>query len=133
MAAPLLCGGVTVFGALKQYGAGTTAKDVGIIGIGGLVRTCTLSCQDRIQLLAFQGNVGVLFAKAFGANVTAISHSDTKKADSERMGATRCMWVHAFWRFGDSLLFAVIATGDGSSKHFEPFAGSIDLLLCTVG
>lgn len=38
MAAPMLCGGVTVFSPLKQYGAGTTAKDVGIVGIGGLVR-----------------------------------------------------------------------------------------------
>jgi alcohol dehydrogenase (NADP+) len=37
-AAPMLCGGVTVYSPLTQYGAGTTAKDVGIIGIGGLVR-----------------------------------------------------------------------------------------------
>jgi alcohol dehydrogenase (NADP+) len=41
MAAPMLCGGITVFGPLKHYGAGTTAKDVGIIGIGGLVRVHT--------------------------------------------------------------------------------------------
>lgn len=35
LAAPMLCGGVTVFSPLRQYGAGKTAKDVGIIGIGG--------------------------------------------------------------------------------------------------
>ena len=35
LAAPMLCGGATVFSPLKQYGAGTTAKDVGIVGIGG--------------------------------------------------------------------------------------------------
>jgi len=46
MAAPMLCGGVTVFGPLKQYGAGTTAKDVGIVGIGGLVRMHSLFSQD---------------------------------------------------------------------------------------
>ena len=41
MAAPMLCGGITVFAPLKHYGAGTTAKEVGIIGIGGLVRVHT--------------------------------------------------------------------------------------------
>jgi len=98
MAAPMLCGGVTVFSPLKKYGAGTTAKDVGIVGIGGL------------------GHFGVLFAKALGAKVTAISHSDSKKADAEQMGATR-----------------FIATGDGSTANFEPYARSLDLIICTVG
>lgn len=37
IAAPMLCGGATVYSPLKEYGAGTTAKDVGIVGIGGLV------------------------------------------------------------------------------------------------
>jgi len=46
MAAPMLCGGITVFGPLKHYGAGTTAKDVGIIGVGGLVRVHTLFNQE---------------------------------------------------------------------------------------
>jgi alcohol dehydrogenase (NADP+) len=36
VAAPMLCGGVTVYTPLKQYGAGTERKNVGIIGIGGL-------------------------------------------------------------------------------------------------
>lgn len=36
VAAPMLCGGVTVYSPLKQYGAGTERKRVGIIGIGGL-------------------------------------------------------------------------------------------------
>lgn len=36
IAAPMLCGGVTVYSPLVQYGAGKTAKDVGIVGIGGL-------------------------------------------------------------------------------------------------
>jgi len=97
MAAPMLCGGVTVFGPLKHYGAGTTAKEVGIVGIGGL------------------GHFGVLFAKALGANVTAISQSDSKKVDAEQMGATR-----------------FIATRDGSSKNFEPYSRSLDLIICTV-
>jgi alcohol dehydrogenase (NADP+) len=36
IAAPMLCGGVTVYSPLRQYGAGTERKEVGIIGIGGL-------------------------------------------------------------------------------------------------
>jgi len=75
----------------------------------------------------------VLFAKALGANVTAISHSDSKKADAEQMGATRCMCSFATYYFIDSLWFAVIATGDGSSQNFEPYARSLDLIICTVG
>lgn len=35
-AAPMLCGGVTVYSPLKKNGCGTTAKRVGIVGIGGL-------------------------------------------------------------------------------------------------
>lgn len=35
-AAPMLCGGITVYSPLKKNGCGTTAKRVGIVGIGGL-------------------------------------------------------------------------------------------------
>ncbi|KAI9366992.1 chaperonin 10-like protein [Aspergillus egyptiacus] len=63
-AAPLLCGGVTVFAPLRRFGAGP-GKSVGIVGIGGL------------------GHMGVLFAKAMGCDsVIAISRSSAKKADA---------------------------------------------------
>ncbi|KAL4869689.1 hypothetical protein BDV12DRAFT_185012 [Aspergillus spectabilis] len=63
-AAPLLCGGVTVFAPLRRFGAGP-GKRVGIIGIGGL------------------GHMGLLFAKAMGSDsVTAISRSSSKKGDA---------------------------------------------------
>ncbi|BGO96164.1 hypothetical protein NBRC10512v2_007888 [Rhodotorula toruloides] len=97
IAAPMLCGGVTVHSPLVQYGAGKTAKDVGIVGIGGL------------------GHFGLLFAKALGANVTAISHSESKKADAEKMGATR-----------------FIATHSGSDDDFAPYKRSLDLIICTT-
>lgn len=69
-AAPLLCGGVTVFAPLKKYNAGP-GKTVGIVGIGGL------------------GHLGVLFAKALGVDrVVAISRSSSKRADAlEGLGA----------------------------------------------
>lgn len=43
-AAPMLCGGITVYSPLKNYGAGP-GKTVGIVGVGGL------------------GHFGLLFAK----------------------------------------------------------------------
>ncbi|KAF7133957.1 hypothetical protein CNMCM5793_005483 [Aspergillus hiratsukae] len=63
-AAPLLCGGVTVFAPLRKYGAGP-GKAVGIIGIGGL------------------GHMGILFAKALECErVVAISRSSSKRGDA---------------------------------------------------
>ncbi|SNX82990.1 related to alcohol dehydrogenase [Melanopsichium pennsylvanicum] len=68
-AAPMLCGGLTVFSPLIRNGAGP-GKRVGIVGIGGL------------------GHFGVMFAHALGAQVVAISHSPRKKEDALKMGAS---------------------------------------------
>ncbi|KAF2419884.1 GroES-like protein [Tothia fuscella] len=63
-AAPMLCGGVTLYSPLKREGCGP-GKKVGIVGLGGL------------------GHFGVLFAKALDADsVTVISRSNTKNANS---------------------------------------------------
>lgn len=68
-AAPMLCGGVTLYSPLKHNGCGP-GKRVGIIGVGGL------------------GHFGVLFAKAMGADkVVAISRKAAKAEDSLKMGA----------------------------------------------
>jgi D-arabinose 1-dehydrogenase-like Zn-dependent alcohol dehydrogenase len=69
VAAPMLCGGITTYSPIKAQGAGP-GKTVGIVGIGGL------------------GHFGLIWAKALGADVVAISTSDSKKADAEKMGAT---------------------------------------------
>lgn len=69
-AAPMLCGGVTVWSPLVNNGAGP-GKRVGVLGIGGL------------------GHFALLFAKALGCDeVVAISRSSAKKADAEKMGVT---------------------------------------------
>ena len=70
MAAPMLCGGVTVYSPIKENGA-APGKTVGIVGIGGL------------------GHFGLIFAKALGADVVAISHTESKRADAEKMGASK--------------------------------------------
>jgi len=68
-AAPMLCGGITLYSPLKKNGCGP-GKKVGIIGIGGL------------------GHFGILYAKALGADkVTAISRTGAKKADAMKLGA----------------------------------------------
>jgi D-arabinose 1-dehydrogenase-like Zn-dependent alcohol dehydrogenase len=69
-AAPMMCGGITVYSPLKNNGAGP-GKKVGIVGLGGL------------------GHFGVLFAKALGCEtVVAISRRRNKVEDAEAMGAT---------------------------------------------
>jgi D-arabinose 1-dehydrogenase-like Zn-dependent alcohol dehydrogenase len=68
-AAPMMCGGITVYSPLKNNGAGP-GKRVGIVGVGGL------------------GHFGVLFAKAMGCEkVVAISRRRNKEKDAREMGA----------------------------------------------
>lgn len=68
IAAPLLCGGITAFSPLLRNGAGP-GKKVGIMGIGGI------------------GHMGIMLAKAMGAEVYAISRSNAKKEDALQLGA----------------------------------------------
>jgi D-arabinose 1-dehydrogenase-like Zn-dependent alcohol dehydrogenase len=68
-AAPMMCGGVTVYSPLKRYGCGP-GKTVGIVGVGGL------------------GHFGVLFAKALGADkVVGISRKNEKREEVLKLGA----------------------------------------------
>lgn len=69
-AAPLLCAGITVYSPLRHFGLAQPGLHVGVVGLGGL------------------GHVAVKFAKAFGAKVTVISTSPSKKEEAiERLGA----------------------------------------------
>src|SRR5580704_15090622 len=93
-AAPLLCGGITVYSPLRNHGVRPSSR-VGIIGIGGL------------------GHIGLQFARAFGADVTAFSTSKDKEAEAKSLGA------HHFVNTRDT----------GALKKL---AGSFDFLLSTV-
>ncbi|RYP00171.1 hypothetical protein DL764_006602 [Monosporascus ibericus] len=69
VAAPMLCGGLTVYSPLVSNGAGP-GKRVGVVGLGGL------------------GHFAVLFAKALKCHkVVAISRSSSKRIDALKMGA----------------------------------------------
>lgn len=67
-AAPMLCGGVTMFHPIKDYKVGP-GMSVGIVGVGGL------------------GHYGVLFAKALGARVVGISRKANKRDEVLALGA----------------------------------------------
>ena len=92
--APLLCGGITVYSPLRKHGVGPFSR-VGVVGIGGL------------------GHLGLQFAKAFGAEVTALSTSKDKEAEALELGAT-----------------GFVNTRD--TAELKKVAGSFDLLLSTV-
>jgi uncharacterized zinc-type alcohol dehydrogenase-like protein len=92
--APLLCAGITFYNPLRNSGVRPSWR-VGVIGIGGL------------------GHIGLQFARAFGAEVTAFSTSKDKESEARKLGA------HHF----------VNTRETGSIKKL---AGSFDLLLSTV-
>jgi uncharacterized zinc-type alcohol dehydrogenase-like protein len=93
-AAPLLCAGITVYSPLRNHGVRPSSR-VGIVGIGGL------------------GHLGLQFAKAFGAEVTALSTSKEKEAEALEMGADH-----------------FVNTRD--TAELKTVAGSFDFVLSTV-
>jgi uncharacterized zinc-type alcohol dehydrogenase-like protein len=67
-AAPLLCGGITVYNPLREYGVNPSSR-VAVMGIGGL------------------GHLAIQFARVFGAEVTAFSSSPAKEKEARALGA----------------------------------------------
>ena len=92
--APLLCAGSTLYSPIRYFKTGP-GKQVGVMGLGGL------------------GHMGVKFAAALGAEVTVLSHSESKREDALRMGAKE---------------FIVVKNPEDLKPHRRRF----DLLLNTV-
>jgi D-arabinose 1-dehydrogenase-like Zn-dependent alcohol dehydrogenase len=67
-AAPLMCGGATVFNVLRSFGAKPTDR-VGIIGVGGL------------------GHLAIQFASKMGCQAVVFSSTDSKKDEATKLGA----------------------------------------------
>jgi uncharacterized zinc-type alcohol dehydrogenase-like protein len=93
-AAPLLCAGITTYSPLRHLGVSKGMR-VAVMGLGGL------------------GHMGVKLAASFGAEVTVLSHSPSKKADAQRLGA------HDF----------VLTSGEGA---LAALAGRFDVILDTI-
>ncbi|MGQ2985277.1 NAD(P)-dependent alcohol dehydrogenase [Flavobacterium sp.] len=66
--APLLCAGITTYSPLRKWKVGKGHK-LAIVGLGGL------------------GHLGVKFGLAFGAEVTVLSTSESKREDAKALGA----------------------------------------------
>lgn len=92
--APLLCAGITTYSPLRHWKVGKGHK-LGIVGLGGL------------------GHMGVKFGVAFGAEVTVLSTSASKKDDALKLGA------HKF-----------VVTKD--EKQMQEVTGYFDFILDTV-
>ncbi|WP_068397612.1 NAD(P)-dependent alcohol dehydrogenase [Kribbia dieselivorans] len=94
VAAPLLCAGITTYSPLRRWNV-QPGQRVAVVGLGGL------------------GHMGVKIAVAMGAEVTVISRSLAKAADSAALGAS-----------------AHLASSDADAMTAA--AGSFDLVLNTV-
>lgn len=75
-AAPLLCGGITVYSPLRRYDVRPWHK-VAVLGIGGL------------------GHLALQFAHAMGCEVTALSSSPDKAAHAKALGADHFVHTRA--------------------------------------
>ncbi len=67
---PLMCAGTTVFTPMLHYGV-TAGMKAAVVGVGGL------------------GHIAVQFLAKMGCEVTAISSTHSKDADTKKLGATR--------------------------------------------
>lgn len=93
-AAPLLCAGITVYSPLKHWNVKPGMK-VGVVGIGGL------------------GHLAIKYAKAMGAEVTAITTSASKTNDALHYGADN----------------VVVST---NQKDLDDYKASLNLIINTI-
>lgn len=91
---PMLCGGITVFAPLMNLKVSPTAR-VGVFGIGGL------------------GHMALMFAKAWGCQVTAFTSSPAKADEARLFGAHH-------------------VASSRSADDLSMLAGSFDVLLVTA-
>jgi D-arabinose 1-dehydrogenase-like Zn-dependent alcohol dehydrogenase len=107
-AAPLLCAGVTTFGALRESGA-SPGDLVAVLGIGGL------------------GHLGIQFAARFGYEVAAISRGPENASLAKKLGAnayidsTAVNAAEELKRMGGARV--ILATATSSKAMSEVFEG----------
>jgi uncharacterized zinc-type alcohol dehydrogenase-like protein len=92
--APLLCAGITTYSPLRHWNVGKGHK-LAVLGLGGL------------------GHMAVKFGVSFGAEVTMLSSSPSKKEDARKLGA------HKF-----------VLTSD--PEQLKSVQGSFDFIIDTV-
>ncbi|KAI7869821.1 chaperonin 10-like protein [Mucor mucedo] len=103
-AASFFCAGITSYAPLRNNGVNEKSV-VGVLGIGGL------------------GHFGILFAKAMGATVIALSHNDKKRNVCNELGCDDFINVSnksemAKYR---KKLTHILGTGSGEDFKWEPY------------
>ena len=74
-----MCAGATVFSPLSRFRVSSTNYSrIAVVGVGGL------------------GHLAIQFAAALGATVTAISTSETKRADAMKLGAKHYISIDVY-------------------------------------
>ncbi|KAK6453716.1 alcohol dehydrogenase, class V [Scheffersomyces xylosifermentans] len=115
VAAPLLCGGLTVYSPIVRHGGhDLTGKTIGIVGIGGL------------------GSMALQISKALGAkDIYAFSRTSSKKEDALKLGANHFIaaedveeWAKSHPDTFDLVLF----TGNSNKEaDFNPYLEAIKI------
>jgi uncharacterized zinc-type alcohol dehydrogenase-like protein len=105
--APLLCAGITTYSPLKKWKVGP-GSNVAVAGLGGL------------------GHMAVKFAVALGANVTVLSHSDSKESDARAFGATDFIDTgKTDWHLGYQKRFDLILNTVSAHLDLEPYLSTL--------
>jgi len=105
--APMFCAGLTVYSPMVRHGCGP-GKKVAVVGIGGL------------------GHFALMFGKAMGAEMSAITHSPSKAADAKKVNpGYRTVFV--------DLQMGATQVIDSSKKDFaKDHALEFDLIISTT-
>ncbi|KAJ7899106.1 chaperonin 10-like protein, partial [Mycena leptocephala] len=90
-AAPLMCGGATVYNVIESYNIRPTDR-VGVVGIGGL------------------GHLAIQFLAKMGASVVVFSSTDSKREEAIRLGATEFHATKGVEKFEMVLLDHLVIT-----------------------
>ncbi|KAJ7646944.1 chaperonin 10-like protein [Roridomyces roridus] len=90
-AAPLMCGGATVFEVMELYNVRPTDR-VGVVGIGGM------------------GHLAIIFLAKIGANVVVFSSTESKREEALRLGASEFIATQGLDKFDTPQLDFLIVT-----------------------
>ncbi|KAJ7077259.1 putative NADP-dependent alcohol dehydrogenase C 2 [Mycena belliarum] len=100
-AAPLMCGGATVFNVIDSYNI-RPADRVGVVGIGGL------------------GHLAIQFLAKMGASVVVFSGTESKRAEALGLGATEFHATQGVKRFSMAKLDHLLVTAS-ALPDWKPF------------
>ncbi|KAJ7105432.1 putative NADP-dependent alcohol dehydrogenase C 2 [Mycena crocata] len=102
-AAPLMCGGATVYNVIESYNIRPTDR-VGVVGIGGL------------------GHLAIQFLAKMGTSVIVFSSTDSKREEAIRLGATEFYATKGVKKFNIGLLDHLLVT-TSFQPEWKPFFG----------